>query len=287
MSNDIQIARAVSPRPITEIAEKLGLKRSDLRLHGEEMAKVSPEVLGRPSEPGHLILVSAITPTPAGEGKTTTSIGLAQGLTRLGQKACLALREPSLGPSLGMKGGATGGGHSQVIPVGRINLHFTGDFHAITAAHNLLASILDNHIYYGNELDIDPRRILWGRVMDLNDRALRNVIVGLGGAKQGVPRETGFDITAASEVMAMLCLAENESDLRQRINNLLVAFTFDGPTPASSCCTGVRSMRGPPGFGSRSRLIRPSRYAAASWSVVMACRPPTRLCLEVPAMPSR
>jgi formate--tetrahydrofolate ligase len=172
--------------------------------------------------------VSAITPTAAGEGKTTTSIGLAQGLARIGESACLALREPSLGPSMGMKGGATGGGRSQILPAERINLHFTGDFHAVTSAHNLLAAMLDNHVHFGNELRIDPRRVLWRRVMDMNDRALRNVIVGLGGPQQGIPRETGFDITAASEVMAILCLAEDEEDLRARIDRILVAFTWEG-----------------------------------------------------------
>jgi formate--tetrahydrofolate ligase len=228
MPTDIEIARSATPRPITEVAADLGLGDQDLRLYGPDIAKVSPAVLKRGGGQGNVILVSAITPTPAGEGKTTTSIGLAQGLARLGQRACLALREPSLGPSLGMKGGATGGGHSQVLPMDRINLHFTGDFHAITTAHNLLAAVLDNHIYFGNKAGIDPRRILWRRVMDMNDRALRDVVIGLGGPKQGVPRETGFDITAASEVMAMLCLAEDEDDLRARIDKLLVAFTYDG-----------------------------------------------------------
>ncbi len=219
------------PRPIREVASDLGLGMPDLRAYGSDVAKIDPAVLERPRDrPGaaRLILVSAITPTPAGEGKTTTSIGLAQAFARQGQSACLALREPSLGPSLGMKGGATGGGRSQLVPADRINLHFTGDFHAITTAHNLLASLLDNHVYFGNALRIDPRRILWRRVLDLNDRALRNVIVGLGGPRQGVPRETGFDITAASEVMAMLCLAEDEADLRRRIARLLVGFTYDG-----------------------------------------------------------
>jgi formate--tetrahydrofolate ligase len=195
------------------------------------MAKIDPAVLQGPPRragEGSLILVSAITPTPAGEGKTTTSIGLAQGIARLGESTCLALREPSLGPTFGMKGGATGGGHSQVIPTDRINLHFTGDFHAITTSHNLLAAVVDNHIYFGNELGIDPRQILWRRVMDMNDRALRNVIVGLGGSTQGVPRETGFDITAASEVMAILCLAENEDDLRARLDRILIGFTYEG-----------------------------------------------------------
>ena len=177
--------------------------------------------------PPRLILVSAITPTPAGEGKTTTSIGLADAFSRLGESVCLALREPSLGPCFGMKGGATGGGRSQVTPAERINLHFTGDFHAVTSAHNLLAALLDNHLHFGNRLRIDPRRVLWRRVMDMNDRALRNIIVGLGGTLQGVPRETGFDITAASEVMAMLCLATGVEDLRARLERTLVAFTDD------------------------------------------------------------
>jgi formate--tetrahydrofolate ligase len=237
MATDIDIARSVIPRPIEEIASSLGLQDQDWRPCDRHIAKIDPAMLERPrrrAEAPRLILVSAITPTAAGEGKTTTSIGLAQGLSRLGESVCLALREPSLGPSLGMKGGATGGGRSQVIPMERINLHFTGDFHAVTSAHNLLAAVLDNHIYWGNELGIDPRRILWRRVMDMNDRALRNAIVGLGGHRQGVPRETGFDITAASEVMAILCLAEDEEDLRLRIDRLLVGFTYEGePVTAS------------------------------------------------------
>jgi formate--tetrahydrofolate ligase len=231
MPTDIEIARSVEPRPIAEIAGELGLDPEDWRPYGNAVAKIDPTVLQRrPSRSGHarLVLVSAITPTPAGEGKTTTSIGLAQGLAHLGQSTCLALREPSLGPSFGMKGGATGGGRSQVLPMERINLHFTGDFHAVTSAHNLLSAMLDNHLYFGNRLHIDPRRILWRRVIDMNDRALRNVIIGLGGHRQGVPRETGFDITAASEVMAMLCLAEDEEDLRARLERTLVAFTYEG-----------------------------------------------------------
>ncbi len=231
MRTDIEIARDAEPRPIAEVARDLGLEPADLRPYGSDVAKLDPSLLARPREregAPRLILVSAITPTAAGEGKTTTSIGLAQGLARLGASTCLALREPSLGPSLGMKGGATGGGHSQVIPMDRINLHFTGDFHAITSAHNLLAAMLDNQMYFGNPMQIDPRRVLWRRVMDMNDRALRNAIVGLGGPTQGVPRETGFDITAASEVMAILCLAENEADLRARIDRILVGFTYSG-----------------------------------------------------------
>jgi formate--tetrahydrofolate ligase len=237
VKSDVELAASVEPRPIAEIAGALGLGAGDWRPCDRHIAKIDPAVLGREraraGEP-KLVLVSAITPTPAGEGKTTTSIGLAQGLARLGESVCLALREPSLGPNFGMKGGATGGGRSQLLPMERINLHFTGDFHAVTSAHNLLAALLDNHVYWGNPLRIDPRRILWRRVMDMNDRALRNVIVGLGGRDQGVPRETGFDITAASEVMAMLCLAEDADDLRARIERLLVAFTHEGePVTAS------------------------------------------------------
>jgi len=231
MPSDVEIARSVSLRPITEVAATLGLAADDLQPYGRDVAKVDLSVLDRPRRRAgvpRLILVSAITPTPAGEGKTTTSIGLAQAFTRLRQSVCLALREPSMGPCMGMKGGATGGGYSQVAPADRINLHFTGDFHAITSAHNLLAALLDNHVYFGNRLSIDPRRIVWRRVMDMNDRALRNIIVGLGGATQGVPRETGFDITAASEVMAMLCLATGIDDLRARLDRTLVAFTYDG-----------------------------------------------------------
>ncbi|MDH3627355.1 MAG: formate--tetrahydrofolate ligase [Acidobacteriota bacterium] len=231
MPTDNEIARSAVTRPISEIAEGLSLTGEDIRLFGTDVAKVDPAVLRRPrprKKPNRLILVSAMTPTKAGEGKTTTSIGLAQGLASLGESVCLALREPSLGPAFGMKGGATGGGRAQVVPRERVNLHFTGDFHAITSAHNLLAAVLDNHIYFGNQLRIDPRRILWRRVMDMNDRALRNTIVGLGGHKQGVPRETGFDITAASEVMAMLCLAENENDMRARLDRILVAFGYEG-----------------------------------------------------------
>jgi formate--tetrahydrofolate ligase len=227
---DLEIAHSVEPRPIAAIAAALGLAESEWRPCDRDVAKIDPRALARPrarrGEP-RLILVSAITPTPAGEGKTTTSIGLADGMARLGESVCLALREPSLGPSFGMKGGATGGGRSQLLPMERINLHFTGDFHAITSAHNLLAAMLDNHLYWGNALGIDPRRILWRRVMDMNDRALRNTIVGLGGPRQGVPRETGFDITASSEVMAALCLAESEDDLRARLERMLVAFTYD------------------------------------------------------------
>jgi len=223
---------------IEEIAAKLDISPKDLFVYGDDIAKVKPDVRERSRRreaPPRVVLVSAITPTAAGEGKTTTSIGLAQGLARLGESVCVALREPSLGPCFGRKGGGTGGGMCQVVPADRINLHFTGDLHAVTAAHNLLAAMLDNHVYFENRLRIDARRIVWRRVLDINDRALRDVIIGLGGRRQGVPRETGFDITAASEVMAMLCLAENEEDLRERIDRTLLAFTYDGePVTAKS-----------------------------------------------------
>ncbi len=215
-------------KPIREVAAGLGLDPAHLVLYGDDKLKVrlaAKRSSGRP--PGKLILVSAITPTGAGEGKTTTSIGLAQGLAAIGEKVCLTLREPSLGPTFGMKGGATGGGRSIVVPQEEINLHFTGDFHAISTANNLLAAMLDAHLHHGNELGIDVRRIMWRRVMDLNDRALRSVVIGLGGPPSGVPREGGFDITPASEVMAALCLAEDEDDLRARLSRLLVALTAD------------------------------------------------------------
>jgi formate--tetrahydrofolate ligase len=218
----------VTLRPIADVAAELGLADDAWIPYGRDVAKLPLSLLGSPrrrSGTARLVLVSAITPTPAGEGKTTTSIGLAQALARLGESACLALREPSLGPAFGMKGGATGGGRSCLHPTDRINLHFTGDFHAITAAHNLLAALLDNHLHHGNALGIDPKRVLWRRVLDVNDRALRRVVVGLGGPGDGVARETGFDITAASEVMAMLCLAEGLDDLRARLDRTLVAFT--------------------------------------------------------------
>lgn len=229
MKSDIEISRSITAQPIDQIAEKLSLKPSDWQPYGAHIAKIDVPTLEHLAKNGNsrLILVSAITPTPAGEGKTTTSIGLAQGLAKLGESVCLTLREPSLGPCMGMKGGATGGGYSQVFPMERINLHFTGDFHAITSAHNLLTAALDNHIHFGNSLAFDSRRILWKRVIDMNDRSLRNTVVGLGGPAQGVARETGFDITAASEIMAILCLAESADDLRNRLDRILVGFTRD------------------------------------------------------------
>jgi len=216
-----------SLRPIQDVAADLGIRPEHLVTYGSDKAKVRLEALesGRPR--GRLVLVSAITPTAAGEGKTTTSIGLAQGFAKLGESVCLALREPSLGPTFGMKGGATGGGAATVEPSDEINLHFTGDFHAVTTANNLLAAMLDNRLQHRGPLGIDPRRVLWRRVVDLNDRSLRDVVIGLGGALQGVPRETGFDITPASEIMAALCLAEGVEDLRARLSRLIVALTFD------------------------------------------------------------
>ncbi|HMM33892.1 MAG TPA: formate--tetrahydrofolate ligase [Thermoanaerobaculia bacterium] len=211
---------------LSETAAALGLPPERLVPYGHDKAKVLPSPAGFAPR-GRLVLVSAITPTGAGEGKTTTSIGLAQGLARIGARACVALREPSLGPTFGMKGGATGGGRARLVPSDDINLHFTGDFHAVTSAHDLLAALLDNHVHHGNRLDIDPRRVFWRRVLDMNDRALRDVVIGLGGVLQGVPRETGFDITPASEVMAALCLAEDAEDLRARLSRIVVALTFE------------------------------------------------------------
>jgi formate--tetrahydrofolate ligase len=215
-----------APRPITALAADLAIEPRHLIPYGDDKAKVRLEAReGR--TPGRLVLVSAITPTSAGEGKTTTSIGLAQGMAKEGHRVCLALREPSLGPIFGRKGGATGGGRSTLVPAADINLHFTGDFHAITSAHNLLASLVDNHLHHKLAPEIDPRRVLLRRVIDLNDRALRHIVMGLGGMEQGVPRETGFDITPASEIMAALCLAENAEDLRGRLERMLVAMTYD------------------------------------------------------------
>ncbi|MEM1030052.1 MAG: formate--tetrahydrofolate ligase [Myxococcota bacterium] len=228
MRSDVDIAQAATVRPIGEIASRLGVDGSRIYPYGHDKAKLDLSLLETPraaTTPNRLILVSAITPTRAGEGKTTTTIGLGQALDRRGKRVCLALREPSLGPCMGVKGGACGGGYSQVVPMESINLHFTGDLHAITSAHNLLAAVLDNQLHFGGSAALDPRRIAWKRVIDMNDRALRHVMVGMGGPKQGVPRETGFDITAASEVMAMLCLAETPEDLRARIDRTLIGFT--------------------------------------------------------------
>lgn len=230
MKSDIEIAQEARMLPIIEVAQSLGLSEDDIDLYGKYKAKVSLDVWHRlENEPsGKLVLVTAITPTPAGEGKTTTTVGLGQALNRIGKKAIIALREPSLGPSFGIKGGAAGGGYSQVIPMEDINLHFTGDIHAVTTAHNLLAAMLDNHLHQGNQLNIDPRQVVLRRAMDLNERALRNIVLGLGGRINGVPRESGFDITVASEVMAALCLATDLMDLKERFKRIVVAYTYDG-----------------------------------------------------------
>jgi len=225
MLTDIEISRAATLLPIAQIAAGLGVSADAIEPYGHHKAKLSLKAL--PGKRGKLILVTAINPTPAGEGKTTTSVGLADALNRTGRNTVLALREPSLGPCFGTKGGATGGGYAQVVPMEDINLHFTGDFHAITSAHNLLAAMIDNHIYWGNALDIDVRRVVWRRVMDMNDRALRDIVQSIGGAPNGFPRESGFDITVASEVMAILCLAEDLEDLERRLGRIVVAYTRD------------------------------------------------------------
>lgn len=235
--SDIEIALAAKKKPIGEIAGELGIIEDELDLYGKHKAKVSLNVFKRLRDKpdGKLILVTAITPTPAGEGKTTVSVGLADGLSKLGKKAVVALREPSLGPSFGMKGGAAGGGYAQVVPMEDINLHFTGDIHAITYAHNLLAAMVDNHLHHGNTLKIDPRKIVFRRVIDLSDRALRFIINGLGGHKNGVPRESGFDISVASEIMAILCLSKDLQDLKDRMGCIIVGYTYDDePVTASN-----------------------------------------------------
>ena len=224
---DIEIAREAKKRPIQEIGSKLGIPSEHLLPYGHDKAKVSQEFIKGLSgkTDGKLVLVTAINPTPAGEGKTTTTVGLGDGLNRIGKKAVVCIREASLGPNFGMKGGAAGGGHAQVVPMEEMNLHFTGDFHAITSAHNLLSAMIDNHIYWGNALDIDARRVSWRRVMDMNDRALRDIVVNLGGVANGFPRQTGFDITVASEVMAILCLSSDLEDLQKRLGDIVIGYT--------------------------------------------------------------
>ena len=230
MITDIEIAQGCQMEPIVKIADKLGVSADDLELYGKYKAKLSSELWHKVKnkKDGKLVLVTAINPTPAGEGKTTTTVGLGQAMSKIGKNAIIALREPSLGPVMGIKGGAAGGGYAQVVPMEDINLHFTGDMHAITAANNLLSAALDNHLQQGNELNIDPRQIVWKRCMDMNDRALRNIIVGLGGKINGVPREDGFNITVASEIMAILCLASDISDLKERLGRIIVGYTYQG-----------------------------------------------------------
>ena len=230
MLSDIEIAQQAKMLPITEVAAKLGIGEEDIEMYGRYKAKLSMDLIRRMEDKpaGKLVLVTAITPTPAGEGKSTTTVGLAQGLAKIDKSVIVALREPSLGPCMGVKGGAAGGGYSQVVPMEDINLHFTGDFHAITSAHMLLSAMVDNHVQQGNALNIDPRRIVWKRVVDMNDRELRNIVVGLGGKAHGVPRQDGFDITVASEVMAILCLASSLHDLKERLSKIIVAYDYNG-----------------------------------------------------------
>ena len=230
MKTDIQIAQEAQMKPIGQVAESIGISEDELEFYGKYKAKLSDELWDRikDNESGKLVLVTAINPTPAGEGKTTTTVGLGDALTRLGKRTVIALREPSLGPCFGIKGGAAGGGYAQVVPMDELNLHFTGDFHAITSANNLLAAMLDNHIQQGNTLRIDPRQVVWKRCLDMNDRVLRNIVVGLGNKMDGMVREDHFVITVASEIMAILCLAENLADLKKRLGRIIVAYNFDG-----------------------------------------------------------
>lgn len=244
MLTDIEIAKQADIKPISDIAEKLGISADELEFYGKYKAKLPLSLLKKyeNKEDGKLILVTAINPTPAGEGKTTVTVGLGEAMNRIGKKAVIALREPSMGPVFGIKGGAAGGGYAQVIPMEDINLHFTGDMHAITAANNLLCAIIDNHIQQGNELHIDPRRILFKRCLDMNDRALRNVVIGLGGKVNGVPREDGFMITVASEIMAILCLSSGIKDLKDRLGSILTAYTYDGTPVYARDLNAVGSM---------------------------------------------
>ena len=244
MKSDIQIAQEATMLPIKDVAAAIGIKEDDLELYGKYKAKISDELINRTKKnpDGKLILVTAINPTPAGEGKTTTSVGLGEAFGRLGKKALIALREPSLGPCFGIKGGAAGGGYAQVVPMEDLNLHFTGDFHAITSANNLLAALLDNHIQQGNELGIDPRQIVWKRCMDMNDRVLRNIVVGLGSKMDGMVREDHFVITVASEIMAILCLADDMADLKKRLGRIIVAYTFDGKPVTADDLQATGSM---------------------------------------------
>ena len=244
MKTDIQIAQEATMLPIKDVAASIGIEEDDLELYGKYKAKISDELINRTKKnpDGKLILVTAINPTPAGEGKTTTSVGLGEAFGRLGKKALIALREPSLGPCFGIKGGAAGGGYAQVVPMEDLNLHFTGDFHAITSANNLLAALLDNHIQQGNELGIDPRQIVWKRCMDMNDRVLRNIVVGLGSKMDGMVREDHFVITVASEIMAILCLADDMADLKKRLGRIIVAYTFDGKAVTADDLQATGSM---------------------------------------------
>ena len=244
MKTDIEIAQETSMQPIGEVAAAYGIEADELELYGKYKAKLSDSLWERIKDrpDGKLVLVTAINPTPAGEGKTTTTIGLGEAFGRMGVKAMLALREPSLGPCFGIKGGAAGGGYAQVVPMEDLNLHFTGDFHAITSANNLLAALLDNHIQQGNSLGIDPRQVLWKRCEDMNDRALRNIVIGLGTKADGMVREDHFVITVASEIMAILCLADNMEDLKERLGRIIVAYNFAGQPASAKVLLAVGAM---------------------------------------------
>ena len=244
MKTDIQIAQEAVLEPITEVAKQLQISEDELELYGKYKAKISDDFMEKIKDnpDGKLILVTAINPTPAGEGKTTTSVGLGQAFGKLGKKAVIALREPSLGPCFGVKGGAAGGGYAQVVPMEDLNLHFTGDFHAITSANNLLAAMLDNHIQQGNELQIDTRSVVWKRCLDMNDRVLRNVVVGLGAKTDGVVREDHFVITVASEIMAVLCLADDMKDLKERLGRMVVAYNYEGMPVTAADLKAVGAM---------------------------------------------
>ncbi len=268
--SDIEIAQAATKKPIVEIAAKLNIPAENIIPFGHDKAKITYDFLESVNDnpDGKLILVTAISPTPAGEGKTTTTVGLGDGLNKIGKKAVICLREPSLGPCFGMKGGAAGGGFAQVVPMTDINLHFTGDFHAIGAAHNLLSAVIDNHMHWENQLNIDPRRVSWRRVVDMNDRALRTITSGLGGFHNGVVREAGFDITVASEIMAIFCLANDLEDLRERIGNITIGHTRDKKTRASQSIAGRGCINRP----APRRATAKSRANAGKQSCIDAWR---------------
>ena len=299
MKSDIEIAQEAKMKPITEIAASLGLADEDVIPYGRYKAKINHRLIHKASRQGKMILVTAISPTPAGEGKTTTSVGLADAMNALGKKTMLCLREPSLGPVFGVKGGAAGGGYAQVVPMEDINLHFTGDLHAIGTANNLLAAMIDNSIQQGNPLNIDPRRITWKRCMDMNDRQLRFIVDGLGGKVNGTPREDGFDITVASEVMAIFCLATSISDLKERLSKIVCAYTYEGkPVTAAPLPTlpTAATASWPPSSASRWPITSSRRRASvrtwvprSSWisSAAMPASPPAPACWWPLSVPSR
>ena len=281
--SDIEIAQSTKMQPITEIAKVAGVDEEYLEQYGKYKAKVDYALLKNSTRKnGKLILVTAITPTPAGEGKTTTTIGLADGMRRIGKNCVVALREPSLGPVFGIKGGAAGGGYAQVVPMEDINLHFTGDFHAIGAANNLLAAMLDNHIYQGNRLGIDPRRITWKRCVDMNDRQLRFVTDGLGGRVNGVPREDGYDITVASEIMAVFCLANSIADLKERLSRIVVAYTYDEKPVTAGDLGAVGAMAALLRMRSSPTLCKPLREPLHSFTADLSLTLHTAVTLLSP-----